>query len=142
MPRAKQSIKKPTKRTSQRAREQRGGKKAGLWYARFLKAYAKTGNISLSCKAARIGRQTYYDNLAADPSFQVAVDLAKEEALDELEAIAVRRAKSSSDYLLKFLLENLRPNVFRPTIKQQHSGTVSVDVSQLSDEELRRIAQA
>ena len=134
-----------TKRTPQRARvaPKRVAPKQidNSWHQRFIRSYAKTGNITLSCKAARIGRQTYYEHLAKDAQFQLAVDVAKEEALDELEAVARKRALDSSDFLIKFLLENLRPDVYRQTIRNQHSGSIAVDVSQLSDDELRKLAQ-
>lgn len=134
------ATKKPGKRTiraPQRAREPKA-----VWYERFIRLYAKTGNITLSCRAARIGRQTYYDHLASNPEFQTAVDAAKEEAIDELEAVARERGVASSDTLLIFLLKSLRPDLYRETVRTQHSGAVTIDVSKLSDEELRALAQS
>lgn len=93
---------------------------------RFLAKYAATGNVSLACKAAKVGRTTHYNWLATDEDYRVAFNLAKEEANDSLFKEARRRAvegvkepvgwhqgqpggyvRKYSDTLLIFLMKNL-----------------------------------
>lgn len=40
---------------------------------RVLEAYRKTRSVSRACRAAGIGRRTFYDWLEADPEFAAAV---------------------------------------------------------------------
>lgn len=112
------------------------------WHPVFLKTFATSGNILHSCKAAKITRPTFYDHCRKYPEFQAAVDVAREDAIDVLEKEARKRGLSTSDTLLIFLLKSLRPEVYRETINNKHSGSLTVDVSKLTDEELRAIAQA
>lgn len=130
-----------TIRTPLRARASKP-KPLPTWHDRFIRMYAKFGNVSLACRAAGIGRRTFYDHLANNSEFQLTVDNAKDDAIDALEREARKRALKSSDQLLMFLLKSLRPDVYRETLRQQHSGSIAVDVSQLSDDELRALAQS
>jgi hypothetical protein len=95
--------------------------------ARFLAALAESGNVRLSCQAARVGRSTVYAWRDADEKFRGEWDAALEEAVDVLEAEARRRGvegveepvyyqgekvgavRRYSDTLLIFLLKGLRP---------------------------------
>lgn len=58
---------------------------------KFLKAYAKTANISLACRAAKIDRSTFYE-WKKDDAFAARVALADEDANDVIEAEIFRRA--------------------------------------------------
>ena len=108
----------------------------GLKKKAFLAAFRETGNVRLACEAAEVGRSTHYGWLGADPSYQEAFDLAKEDAADILEAEATRRAvegvkkltgwykgkpggyvREFSDTLLIFLLKGLRPEVYRERVE-------------------------
>lgn len=104
------------------------------WLARFRKG---DGSISAACKAADIGRQTWYDWLANDPAFAAQVREAKEEKADELEVAAQRRAKKDSDTLLIFLLKNLRPDQYR---EKQQITVVSPEVRDRLDQQVALIA--
>jgi len=60
----------------------------------FLAAYANSGNIRASCKAAGVVRQTYYDWQEQDDHFSTACGLAKAEYGDALEAELTRQVMS------------------------------------------------
>jgi hypothetical protein len=96
-----------------------------------------------ACRLAKVGRQTVRDRRLADPDFDRAVRDALEDAADLLEEEAVRRATRKakpSDALLMFLLRGRRPEVFGNKLEHQHRGRMVLQVEQLSDEELERIA--
>lgn len=96
------------------------------WTKAFLASLRKTGNVSQSARNAKIERRTVYKRREADPEFKAAWDEVIEEAMDALEEVALRRAKKGSDTLLIFLLKSRRPEIYKETIKQEHSGTVSI----------------
>lgn len=80
--------------------------------AKALVAFRGAGMVVSACAAAGIGRQTWYDWIEADPVFAAAVVDAREDALDDLEKEAVKRAKEGSDTLLIFLLKSQRREKF------------------------------
>ncbi len=58
----------------------------------FLDAYAAVGTITHAAKVAGIHRRSHYSWLEVDREYALAVDHAREEAADTLEAAARRRA--------------------------------------------------
>ena len=86
------------------------------WRARFLELVASTGNVSLAASAVQISRSTPYARAGRDPRFAAAWAEAEAKAIDVLEAEARRRALTSSDALLMFLLRSLRPERYRDAI--------------------------
>ncbi len=88
---------------------------------RFLNLYTKTGNISISCQGSKVGRRTVYNWLEHDESFSLAYNEAKEESIEQLEAVALDRARKQSDVLLIFLLKSLRPEKYRDRLPSQHA---------------------
>ena len=70
-------------------------------------------SINAACRAAGVGRTTYYMWRNDDPEFASAADDAIEAGTDTLEDIARERAKDSSDTLLIFLLKARRPGKYR-----------------------------
>ena len=92
-----------TKRTPARGRNTRD------WQPRFLRTLAATGNVSLACQAAKVARTRAYEARQRDEDFAVAWHEALEDACDELESEARRRALAGSDQLLMFLLRSHRP---------------------------------
>jgi hypothetical protein len=109
---------------------------------------ADTCNVSEACRTANIGRTTAYEWREADPSFAAAWKDAEEAAADKLEREAWRRAvegtdkpvtfqgvitatyKEYSDRMLEILLKAHRPEKFVEKSKVEHSGGVSITVSQ------------
>jgi len=84
-----------------------------LWAVPFLRAYAKTGNVSQALTMAGVSRRSVYKLREADDEFRQALSDAEEDGADELEDIARQRAKAGSDVLLIFLLKGLRPWKYR-----------------------------
>ena len=84
-----------------------------------LAAYVELGTVTAACRAAGIGRRTFYDLKASDPEFAAAADAAKKEVGDCLEQEAIRRAYNGSDVLLIFLLKGHKPEKFRERIYQE-----------------------
>ena len=130
----------------------------GLKKKAFLAAFRETGNVRLACEAAQVGRSTHYRYLEADPAYEEAFELAKEDAADILEAEAKRRAiegveeatgwykgkpggyiRRYSDTLLIFLLKGLRPEVYREHI-QVRGLLAKLDLNLLPNHLVARIA--
>jgi hypothetical protein len=76
--------------------------------AKAIAAFVEKGNVSAACRAAGIGRRTWYDWLESDEAFATRAIEAREEVVDELVEEAVQRAKDGSDTLLIFLLKAYR----------------------------------
>jgi hypothetical protein len=106
--------------------------------ARFLREFAQCGNVLRSAQAVKVGRRTVYVWLEDDEEFKKLYDQAHEDALDQLEEEARRRAvdgvlepvyqggvrvgliRKYSDTLLITLLKGKRPETFRERF--EHTG--------------------
>lgn len=76
----------------------------------FIEAYGKSfGNISQSCKAVDISRQTYYNWIADDPEFKSKLDAVdpKELRLDFLESKLIERINKGDTTATIFGLKTL-----------------------------------
>lgn len=74
----------------------------------FIDAYGKSfGNITQSCKAADISRQTYYNWMLNDSEFKSAVDLTEpaEVFLDFLESKLIQRINDGDTTAVIFALK-------------------------------------
>lgn len=109
------------------------------WQPKFLEIFGNTMNISLSADGAGIDRRTVYRARQNDPEFAAAMDDAKEEAIERLEADAYERAKKMSDTLLIFLLKAHKPALYRERYEQTTTN-LNIDWNDLTDDELARIA--
>jgi hypothetical protein len=89
---------------------------------KFIAAYACNGNISRSCQAAGVSREVYYNWREQDADFLERLAAAKEESIENLEAIARARAEESSDTLMIFLLKGLKPEMYRDTHRHEHAN--------------------
>jgi hypothetical protein len=87
------------------------------WGPRFLEVFAATGNVRLATGAAGVTRDAPYKRARRSPRFADRWDRAREDAIDGLEAEARRRALSSSDGLLMFLLKAHRPALYRDRLE-------------------------
>jgi hypothetical protein len=130
--------------------------------AKFLAEFAQCGNVLRSAQAVGVGRKTVYDWLKREP-FKALYDDAHEDALDQLEEEARRRAvdgvlkpvyqqghrvgtiKEYSDVLLITLLKGKRPDTFRERVEHtgKDGGALTLEVvRKMSDEEIeRRLAE-
>ena len=66
----------------------------------FLSCLRITGNVRAAATAAKIGRTTHYAWLKSDPDYAEAVQDAYDDAIDGLEAEAVKRAKDGVEELV------------------------------------------
>ena len=78
----------------------------------FLVAYREHGTIGYACEESGVSRKFIRGQIDNDPIFAEACVEAVEHGIDELEAIAKKRAIDSSDTLLIFLLKSKRRDVF------------------------------
>jgi hypothetical protein len=62
--------------------------------------------------------------------------------LEEQAVLCATRKKNPSDRLLMFLLRGRRSDVFGNKLEHRHGGRVVLQVEQLGDDELERIAAA
>ncbi len=121
--------------------------------AAFLAAYGELGNIKQAAKKAGISRDTHYAWLKDDPDYAKTFELAREEAVETLEAEARRRAvegvnrpvyqggeqvgtvRDYSDTLLIFLLKGAAPSKYRDTARVQVEPTEGfAEMLRLADE--------
>ena len=113
------------------------------WWKVFLDVYRSTGQITAAAGAAGVHRSTVYRHVREYTEFGEAFLEAREQAIDALESEAWRRAKDGvprlrevggkviteheySDRLLTFLLQSLRPAVYRPTQNLHHTGELGL----------------
>jgi hypothetical protein len=130
-------------------------KKTPEKYEKFLASLRKTGgNIARAARAEKIDRSTAYRWREEDKDFAARWDEAIQDGLDDLEEEARRRAYKGlrqaiyykgavvgyeyeySDTLMIFLLKGGRPEKY----KERHE--VNLNVGELTDEELSRIANS
>ena len=114
------------------------------WEKAFLKSFANSGNVSLAAKAAGITRAAAYAHRDKHTDFADEWAEAKDEAMDLLEAEALRRARRGvqepvyykgqvvghvrkySDTLLIFLLKGGLPEKYAERFR--HGGQVGHEV--------------
>lgn len=116
---------------------------------RFLDAYARCGVIRAACRAARVGRTTYYEWTEFDPAFAAAAQIALTESGDRLEEHAIEWAtvglktikevwerdgagnlvlvrrehdRDRNATLLIFALKGAKPEKYRDRMDIHHSG--------------------
>ena len=106
---------------------------------RFLRLLAETFSVTAAAEGSGLERGYLYRLRGSDPAFAAQWDDAIARAIDGLEAAAYKRATQMSDTLLIFLLKTRRPDLYRD--RQDVTTTaVNVDYSNLTDEQLQRIA--
>jgi hypothetical protein len=88
------------------------------WWTRFLDALRDTGAVRYAAQAAGVSRATAYRHRQAHHEFADAWKDALEDACDQLELEARKRALSGSDRLLQFLLIAHRPQVFSERFRE------------------------
>lgn len=98
------------------------------WHDRFLELLSMTCNVTLACKGAGVSRSAAYAHRNIYNDFAGQWDDAEESAIEMLEAEAWKRAKSSSDTLLIFLLKARKPERYREQFDQRHQGHVEITI--------------
>lgn len=127
-------------------------KKEEVWKPVFLAELLNAPNVAEACRIAGIDRTTAYNHKHADQDFSAAWDSAIELSMDKAEAELYRRAvegvekpvyqggelvghlQEYSDTLLIFMLKSRRRATYGERL------TVDIDVTQLTDEQLERLA--
>jgi hypothetical protein len=102
------------------------------WRSVFLAALADSANVRAACEAAGISRETAYHYREKNEAFRAEWETAIQDACDTLEEEAWKRACTTSDVLLIFLLKAHRPALYRETIHHR------IDITQI----LRQVAEA
>ncbi len=104
------------------------------WKPRFVELLRETGNVTGSARAAGISRGHAYAEREKSPQFARDWDDALEEAADALEEEARKRAKTTSDTLLIFLLKGLKPETYGDRIKHQGDPNAPLTVRVVYDD--------
>lgn len=84
---------------------------------RFLKAYAKSGVMSYSAAQAGTTVATVRKWIKKYPKFGMKVEEMRERFVDDLEMVAIERAREKSDALMALLLKANRPEKYRENVK-------------------------
>ena len=90
------------------------------WYKPFLKVLRNTANVRAASQAAGVTRAGAYKARKHDLAFAQEWDDALDDACDLLEWVARKRAFSSSDLLLIFLLKAHRPERYADRLQVEH----------------------
>ena len=78
---------------------------------RVIELYRQTnGHITNSCKAAGVGRKTYYDWLEKDEKFALAIAEAEAELNDEMRQVLIDKAGSGDMTAVIFYLKYRHPD--------------------------------
>ncbi len=94
---------------------------------RLLGMLAKTGNLSLACQAAKLTRRQVRELRQVDEDFERSYGEAMDEAIDQLEAEAWRRALEGVEQpVLKDGKPVLDPVTNQPVIRRRYSDPLLV----------------
>ena len=119
----------------------------------FLAAFATVGNVKQAASLAEVSRESHYSWKTHDPDYADAFGHAQDMAADALEDEARKLAlegEKKSEKMLMFLLRGLRPDTYGTRrVESKHQVSVStevkhrveVDLSKLTDEELKSLAR-
>jgi len=97
-------------------------REAERWRPPFLAALRNSGNVRVACELASVDRRTVYKHKRLDPAFGEQWDEAKAESIELLEEAAYNRAMTTSDDLLKFLLEAHAPERYGRRARVELTG--------------------
>lgn len=119
------------------------------WRRAFIATMTRTANISASCRAAGVSRETVHKDMREEPAFKSAVERSREIGYDLIEQVIFRRATVGyqktkrksillpsgqlqvveeevqdvvSDVLAMFILNGGRPEKYRQHVKHEHGG--------------------
>ena len=90
--------------------------------SKILRSLSSGMSIAHACRAAGIGRMTYYEWYRDDPEFRADADDAIEAGTDHLEDSAMKRALAGDTGLTTFLLKARRPEKYRERVEQKVVG--------------------
>jgi len=108
----------PTKTTPKKRRD---------WRPAFLRALAKWPSVTHAAKAAHIDRSTTYAAYRTEPPFAEQWDAALAEGVGAVEDTAWERTRTDTTMMI-FMLKSHKPDVYRETVNQKHTGDVRLTV--------------
>lgn len=113
---------------------------------KFLAALAEMPNVARACRMAGVSRVCVYDHRESDAEFASEWEDALQDGIELLEQRAWERAQTDSDTLTIFLLKAHKPDKYRETVRNEHTGADGgpiklEDVRQMSDAELHEILE-
>jgi hypothetical protein len=98
------------------------------------------GNLAAVARSMGIARMTLYRYMEAHPTIKAALDDARETMLDNAESVLYKKVlDGSTQELLFFLRTQGKSRGYTEKSEVKHSG--HIDVSELSDDELRNIVE-
>lgn len=89
---------------------------------KFLEALRAGGSVAMACRASTMSRASAYWRRDKEPEFRDAWLKALEDGTDGLEDALHLRAKRDDTTAAIFLLKARRPEIYRETIRQEHTG--------------------
>ena len=93
---------------------------APTWQDRIVEIFAMSLNVALAAQGAGVTRMSAYRERKRNPEFAAAWEDARDAAAE--------RARNVSDTLLIFLLKSHKPERYRESVQQQHTGVLEVIV--------------
>ena len=90
-----------------------------IWRAAFLRTLAKTPNVSLACRSARISTRAAYNAREADPEFAEQWLAALNQSVDKVEAKVFEQAIDGNEQLAMFILKAHRPEIYRENVRHE-----------------------
>jgi hypothetical protein len=115
----------------------------------FLREYASCGSVRKAATKVGAHQKTVMNWMAADEVFADKFDAIRDNIIGDLEIEADKRARTSSDSLLMFLLKAYDPQRYNPTVAVNASAgdgqakvVLQISSSILNDEEVALIAKA
>lgn len=93
---------------------------------KFLKALAKSANVTIAADSVKISRRTLYDHYKNDLEFAQAWDEALAIAVDRLEHRAHQRAFDGTDKPLTYKGEITRDKDGQPVTIKEYSDTLTI----------------
>ncbi len=113
------------------------------WMPAFLAVLRNSANVRIACESAGISRRVVERAREKSTRFRAAWEEALEDAIDTLEAVAWKRAREQSDYLLWRLLASNRREKYGDavTIKWDLEAEAKklAEREKLSDEQASKI---
>ena len=94
------------------------------------------GNVSVSCDAVGISRQTYYDWLEKDEKFRKEIYEAKLRMMDDMEQVLVARAVDKSDTALIYWLKYNHPKYKEQPTNLTQINAEKIEVTTIPTNEL------
>ena len=100
----------------------------------FIDAYEKHGtNISRTCKAIGIDRQTYYNWCSANSAFKSQCDAIEESMIDFAESMLYRQIKDgNTSAIIFFMKTKARKRGYAERVEVEHSGSIDIESTVLN----------